>query len=172
VPESVNVLILCTGNSARSVIAEALLNELSGGCINAYSAGSTPAGAVNPGALRVLQKNGHVVADLRSKSWDEFSEESGIEMDVVITVCDNAASKPCPAWVGAPVTVHWGIPDPAAAGDDENTVDAAFDATYAVLHARMSALAKLLLQSSSSAGELKLELDKIAATYLQDNLNE
>lgn len=108
-----NVLILCTGNSARSILGEVLFNTLGKGQFKAYSAGSKPAGKVNPGALEWLQANGHSAEGLRSKSWDEFAAPGAPEFDFIFTVCDNAAGEACPLWLGKPATAHWGIPDPA-----------------------------------------------------------
>ena len=108
-----NVLILCTGNSARSILGEVLFNSLGKGRFKAYSAGSKPAGRVNPGALEWLAANGHSTEGLRSKSWDEFSAPGAPEFDFIFTVCDNAAGEVCPIWPGHPMTAHWGIPDPA-----------------------------------------------------------
>lgn len=108
-----NVLILCTGNSARSILGEVLFNTLGKGKFKAYSAGSKPAGKVNPGALEWLNANGHGTEGLRSKSWDEFSAPGAPEFDFIFTVCDNAAGEACPLWLGKPATAHWGIPDPA-----------------------------------------------------------
>jgi arsenate reductase len=114
-----NVLVLCTGNSARSILGEVLFNTLGKGKFKAYSAGSKPAGIVNPGALEWLKANGHSTEGLRSKSWDEFAAQGAKDFDFVFTVCDNAAGEVCPVWYGAPVTAHWGIPDPAhIEGDD------------------------------------------------------
>jgi protein-tyrosine-phosphatase len=124
-----NVLFLCTGNSARSILAEALLNNLGKGRFRAFSAGSHPAGAVNPFALQLLQKNHFPTADLRSKPWDEFARPDAPRLDFVITVCDKAAGEVCPAWPGQPMTAHWGIPDPAAVeGSDEAKRHAFVDA--------------------------------------------
>jgi len=114
-----NVLILCTGNSARSILGEVLFNTLGKGRFNAYSAGSKPAGRVNPGALEWLQAHGHSVEGLRSKSWDEFATSGAPEFDFIFTVCDNAAGEICPIWLGHPATAHWGIPDPAHVEGDE-----------------------------------------------------
>ncbi|MBU0622963.1 MAG: arsenate reductase ArsC [Gammaproteobacteria bacterium] len=114
-----NVLVLCTGNSARSILGEVLFNALGKGMFKAYSAGSHPAGKVNPGALEWLQANGYSTEGLRSKSWDEFSAPGAPEFDFVFTVCDNAAGEVCPVWYGSPMTAHWGIPDPAHVEGDE-----------------------------------------------------
>ena len=114
-----NVLVLCTGNSARSILGEVLFNSLGKGKFNAYSAGSKPAGKVNPGALEWLKANGHRTEGLRSKSGDDFSAPGAPQFDFVFTVCDNAAGEVCPVWHGSPMTAHWGIPDPAHIEGDE-----------------------------------------------------
>ena len=124
-----NVLFLCTGNSARSILAESLLNDLGKGHFRAFSAGSHPAGRVNPFALELLEKNHFPTGELRSKPWDEFAQTDAPRLDFVITVCDKAAGEVCPVWPGQPMTAHWGIPDPVAAeGDDEISRHAFVDA--------------------------------------------
>ena len=152
-----NVLFLCTGNSARSVLAEVLLNELGEGEFRAFSAGSKPTGTVNPGAIRKLNREGHSTEGLTSKSWDVFSGADAPEIDIVITVCDNAAGESCPVWNGAPVTAHWGIPDPAYF-DDEEARDAAFDLAYTRLRWRIEKL--LALPADLSAVETGAALQR------------
>ena len=141
----INILVLCTGNSCRSILAEVLFNELGNGRVTAFSAGSRPAGAVNPGALQKLQQEGHSVSGLASKSWDEFSGDAAPSIDIVVTVCDSAAGESCPLWRGAPVTVHWGIPDPADAAPDDAA--AAFDLAYQQLRRRIEQTLELPLES-------------------------
>lgn len=121
-----NILFLCTGNSARSILAEAVVNKEAGGRFKAYSAGSTPKGEVNPHALALVEALGFAASDFRSKSWDEFARPGAPPLDFVITVCDNAAGEVCPIWPGQPMTAHWGIPDPATATGSEAEVAAAF----------------------------------------------
>lgn len=141
--DSIPVLFLCTGNSARSILAEVLLNELGGGRFVAHSAGSQPAGKVNPGAIAQLEAAGHPTTGLRSKSWDEFAGADAPEFRFVFTVCDSAAGEVCPEWAGAPMTVHWGIPDPAAVTAPPDAVAEAFATAYAQLRRRVEGLLEL-----------------------------
>ncbi|MDR6129095.1 arsenate reductase ArsC [Sphingomonas sp. SORGH_AS_0438] len=138
-----NVLVLCTGNSARSILGEAIVNRLGQGRFRGFSAGSAPKGQVHPGALRLLARHGYPTDDLRSKSWDEFADGKGPSMDIVITVCDNAGGEVCPVWTGTPIKAHWGLPDPAAVTGDDATVDAAFEATHDALTRRIAKLVEL-----------------------------
>jgi arsenate reductase len=138
-----NVLFLCTGNSARSIIAEAIMNRLGADRFQAYSAGSHPNGAVNPHALALLKKLDYPTESLRSKPWDEFSGPGKPPLDFVITVCDNAAGEVCPVWPGQPMTAHWGMPDPAAVEGTHVEVALAFADTYRMLNNRISAFANL-----------------------------
>lgn len=140
---SYNVLFLCTGNSARSILAESLLNEIGRGRFRAYSAGSHPAGQVNPFALELLEKNNFPAHDLRSKSWDEFAQPEAPHFDFVITVCDNAAGEVCPVWPGQPMTAHWGIPDPAAVEGSDETKRRAFVQAMEQLQRRISMFVNL-----------------------------
>lgn len=158
--EHYNVLILCTGNSARSILAEAILNHKAAGRFTAYSAGSHPAGQPHPEALRQLESAGISIAGLRSKSWDEFTGADAPRLDFVFTVCDNAASEPCPHWTGEPLTVHWGIPDPAAVKGSAEEVAEAFCNAFAVLDRRMSQLIRLPI-AALDAVTLRSELQKI-----------
>jgi len=129
-----NILVLCTGNSARSILLESLLNHHSDGRVTAFSAGSQPAGRVNPHAIALLKKKGHEVGAFRSKSWDEFGTADAPHMDVVITVCGSAAAETCPMWPGTPLRAHWGVEDPAAAKSDQ--AEAAFAEAFAILQRR------------------------------------
>ena len=157
---TVNVLFLCTGNSARSILAEAYLNTVGEGRFAAHSAGSHPGGKVNPLALELLARNAIPTHGLRSKSWDEFAAPGAPAIDFVITVCDNAAGETCPFWPGKPVTAHWGVPDPAAVeGSDEQKRRAFFDA-FATLSARIRAFMALPVESLD-ARALKKSLDDI-----------
>jgi arsenate reductase (thioredoxin) len=133
-----NVLFICTANSARSIMAEAILNQLGGGRYRAYSAGSQPSGRVNPLALEQLQRSGLVVDDLRSKNWDEFAAPGAPAMDFVLTVCDNAAGEVCPYWPGQPMSAHWGVPDPAAVQGTDAEKQHAFNEVFIALHRRIT----------------------------------
>lgn len=141
VEHTYNVLFLCTGNSARSQMAEALLNMLGGGRFRAYSAGSRPTGFVQPLAARLIEELGYPAAELRSKSWDEFSGEDAPKLDLVITVCDNAAGEACPVWPGIPAVAHWSVPDPAREPHDLH----AFMDAWVTLRRRIELLASLPL---------------------------
>jgi len=138
-----NILFLCTGNSARSILAEAIMNKVGEDRFRAYSAGSQPSGTVNPHAIRLLEKLGHETSAFRSKSWDEFARPGAPKLDFVITVCDNAAGEVCPAWPGQPMTAHWGLPDPAAVKGTEVEIALAFADTYRMLSNRIGAFANL-----------------------------
>jgi protein-tyrosine-phosphatase len=144
-----NTLILCTANSARSILAEAILNRLGAGRFTAYSAGSHPRGTPNPMALELLHLLDYPIADLRSKSWDEFSAPGAPKLDLVITVCDSAAGEACPLWPGAPLKAHWGIPDPAGVPGGLAAERAAFGTAYTRLEARFKALVALPVESMS-----------------------
>jgi arsenate reductase len=133
------VLVLCTGNSCRSVIAEALINHLSRGCYRAWSAGSSPAGYVHPKAIETLKRHGIDPGAPQSKSWDVFANES---FDLVITVCDRAAGESCPLFSGKPTKLHWSVPDPAKAQGTEAEINAAFDASFTLLKGRIEELVK------------------------------
>ena len=139
----INILFLCTGNSARSILAEALLNHKARGQMRGYSAGSDPAGTPNPHALALLQDHGIDTAGLSSKSWDAFAAPDAAKMDLVITVCDAAANEPCPYWPGAPLSAHWGLPDPAAIKGNSAAIQAGFADAFAILERRIDALLAL-----------------------------
>jgi arsenate reductase len=143
-----NVLVLCTGNSARSILGEALFNHLGEGRVRACSAGSKPGGQVNPVALETLEKHGIAMTDARSKSWDEFAVPGGLTLDFIFTVCDNAANEACPVWPGHPATAHWGIPDPAHVEPMEAR-RAAFEQAYQQLRRRIEAFLALPLETMS-----------------------
>ena len=142
-----SVLFLCTGNSARSILAEAILNKLGAGKFNAYSAGSQPKGRIHPETLRLLQSLGYETSSYRSKSWDEFTRPGAPEFDFVFTVCDNAAAEACPLWPGQPMTAHWRIPDPAAAKGTPAEIALAFKDAYRMLHQRIGIFTSLPLRS-------------------------
>ena len=132
-----SVLFLCTGNSARSILAEAYLNQAARGRFRAYSAGSKPAGRVNPFALELLRKGGLPTSGARSKSWDEFARADAPQIDFVLTVCDSAAAEVCPAWPGHPLTAHWGVPDPAAVQGGDEEKRRAFEQAFTALARRI-----------------------------------
>ena len=142
-----STLFLCTGNSARSIMAEAILNEKARGKFRAYSAGSHPKGAINPHAIKLLEGLGYDLSGMRSKSWDEFARPGAPEFDFIITVCDDAAGETCPIWPGKPLTAHWGIADPAAATGGDSEVTRAFRDAYRLLLRRIGLLAALKISS-------------------------
>jgi len=142
-----NVLFLCTGNSARSIMAEAILNKLGERNFHAYSAGSQPKGWVHPEAIQLLRSLGYETSGLRSKSWSEFADPGAPILDFVFTVCDNAAGEVCPVWPGQPMTAHWGLPDPAEAKGNPAEVTLAFKDTYRMLNQRIGIFVSLPLRS-------------------------
>jgi arsenate reductase (thioredoxin) len=153
-----NALFLCTGNSARSIMAEALLNKIGAGKFRAFSAGSQPKGRVHPETVRLLQSLDYDTSGIRSKSWSEFAEPGAPLLDFVFTVCDNAAGETCPLWPGQPMTAHWGIPDPAEAEGSPAEVALAFKDAYRMLHQRIAVFAALPIRSLdrfSSQSKLK-----------------
>lgn len=154
------MLFLCTGNSARSIMAEAILRDRGAGRFVSLSAGSQPTGRVNPAALRQLGRARHGTEGYSSKSWDEFDREDAGALDIVITVCDSAAKESCPTWPGDPVTAHWGIPDPAAATGTDAEIAAEFELTYRKLDARIGSFLELPL-GEMSRDELRLALREI-----------
>jgi protein-tyrosine-phosphatase len=155
-----NVLFLCTGNSARSILAEAILNRLGQGKFHAYSAGSFPKGEVHPRALALLKSLHYPTEGLRSKSWDEFAAPGAPPLDFVFTVCDNAAGEVCPVWPGQPVTSHWGIPDPAAATGSDAEIAFAFLDAHRVLNNRIGLLTSLPFEKLDRLS-LQHKLDQI-----------
>lgn len=154
-----NVLFLCTGNSARSILAEAILNEMGAGRFRAYSAGSRPTGRVHPLALELLERKGMDTSALRSKGWEEFERPQAPPMDFIFTVCDSAAAETCPVWPGRPVSAHWGIPDPAAATGTDDDKRRAFRDAFSILRRRISSL-------------LSQPLDRLEKAALQERLRE
>ena len=142
-----NVLFLCTGNSARSVIAEAILNKIGAGRFVAHSAGSQPKGQVNPRTIELLQGLGYDTSRFRSKSWSEFARPGAPALDFVFTVCDNAAGETCPVWPGQPMTAHWGVPDPAEATGTEAEIGLAFKDAYRMLDRRIAIFTALPIRS-------------------------
>ena len=150
-----NVLFLCTGNSARSIIAEVILNKLAPGKFHAYSAGSQPKGQVNPHTIQLLQSLGYDTSDLRSKSWNEFAKAGAPVLDFVFTVCDNAAGETCPVWPGQPMTAHWGVPDPAEATGSPAEFALAFKDAYRMLNQRIGIFTALPIRSLDRLSLLK-----------------
>jgi arsenate reductase len=142
-----NVLFLCTGNSARSIMAEAILNKLGAGKFRAYSAGSQPKGQVNPSTIQLLHSLGYETSGFRSKSWNEFAKPGAPALDFAFTVCDNAAGETCPVWPGHPMTAHWGIPDPAEAKGSPAEIALAFKDAYRMLFQRIGIFTALPLRS-------------------------
>ncbi len=154
-----NVMFLCTGNSARSIMAEAILDSVGKGKFKAFNAGSHPTGSVNPLAVELLEKNRLPTTGLRSKDWNEFAQANAPFMNFVFTVCDQAAAEPCPVWPGQPMTAHWGVVDPAAVQGDEETKRRAFLRAYTELHRRISIF-------------INLPFDKLSGLALKEKLGE
>jgi arsenate reductase len=161
--EPYNVLFLCTGNSARSIMAEAILTRAGQGKFRAFSAGSQPKGQVHPYTLDLLRRLNYDVTGMRSKSWNEFSKPGAPKLDFVFTVCDNAAQETCPVWPGQPMTAHWGVPDPAAASGNEAEVRLAFADTLRMLTNRINIFISLPLRSLDQL-TLQRQLDSIGKT--------
>jgi len=163
--QPLNVLFLCTHNSARSIIAETVMNRLGAGKFKAYSAGSQPSGRVHPYAVELLQQLGYDTSGLRSKSWEEFSAPGAPQLDFVFTVCDNAANETCPFWPGQPVSAHWGLPDPSAAEGTETEKRLAFADTHRMLYQRIGIFVNLPLQSLDKLS-LQQRLDDIGRVQM------
>jgi len=163
IPTNYNVLFLCTGNSARSILAEAILERMGSGQFRAYSAGSFPRGEIHPAALNLLRDLDHPTDHLRLKSWDEFTGTTTPQIDFIFTVCDNAAAETCPIWSGQPMTVHWGLPDPAAVEGSDDDIAQAFSFTYHLLSKQISAFTQLVIDSSDKA-ELLSQLVAIGSS--------
>lgn len=159
-PKPLNVLFLCTGNSARSIIAEAIMNREGRGRFQAYSAGSHPKGAVNPNTLRLLESLHYQTGDFRSKSWDEYERAGAPKLDFVFTVCDDAAAEICPIWPGQPMTAHWGMPDPAAVQGSPAEIALAFADTYRMMNNRITLFMNLPMTSLDRLS-LQRRLDQI-----------
>lgn len=158
--ETLSVLVLCTGNSARSILGEAMLARMGHGRIRAFSAGSKPRGMPHPGALRLLARKGFDLSHFRSKSWNEFIEPGAPLIDLAITVCSNAQAEVCPVFPGAPLKTHWGLPDPADVTGSEAEIDAAFEQTWQCLERRVTELLALDLAHADTAA-LRLQLAQI-----------
>jgi len=155
-----NVLFICTGNSARSILAESILNSLGQGRFKAFSAGSHPAGQVNPYAIGLLERNRLNTTNLRSKNWDEFTQADAPQLDFIFTVCDKAAGEVCPFWPGQPMSAHWGVEDPAAVDGSEDEKRKAFTNVFRVLNRRISLFMSLPLEKLDAL-TLKREMDQI-----------
>ena len=160
-----NVLFLCSGNSARSIMAEAILNRVGKGRFVGYSAGSQPRGHVEPMVIELLEHLNHDTSGLRSKSWAEFAEPDAPELDFVFTVCDNAASEVCPVWPGQPMTAHWGVPDPVAVQGNETVRNFAFTDTYRMLNQRISIFVNLPIEKLDTLA-LQRRLDQIGRSQI------
>lgn len=158
-----NILFLCTGNSARSILAECIMNRVGAGKFRAYSAGSMPKGQVHPQAIKLLAGLGYETAQLRSKSWDEFAKSDGPQFDFIMTVCDNAAGETCPVWPGKPIQAHWGIPDPAAVEGPDSEVVLAFADAYRMLNNRIELFTALPIESLDRLA-MKRGMDEIGQT--------
>jgi len=161
-----NILVLCTGNSARSIMAEALINSMGKGRFHAYSAGSHPTGTVNPYAVEQVATLGYAPEKLRSKSWDEFARSNAPRIDFIITVCDNAAGEVCPVWPGQPITAHWGFEDPAAVEGDDDEKRRAFTKTFRLIMNRVRIFVSLPLDKLDKLA-IKREMDEIG--HLRDS---
>jgi arsenate reductase (thioredoxin) len=159
-PRTYNTLFLCTGNSARSILAEAILNHRGKASFQGYSAGSHPRGSVNPYALKILESAGLATDYLRSKSWDEFARAGAPRLDFAFTVCDNAAREVCPVWPGQPMTAHWGVPDPAAVAGSPEQIERAFREAFVTLDRRIGLLLSLPLASLDQLA-IKQQIDRI-----------
>ncbi|WP_108881310.1 arsenate reductase/protein-tyrosine-phosphatase family protein [Anderseniella sp. Alg231-50] len=162
VEKAYNVLFLCTGNSARSILAEAILNRLGKQQFNSYSAGSQPKGEPHPQALKLLESLKYDIGQFRSKSWDEFAKPGAPTLDFVFTVCDNAASEVCPVWPGQPMNAHWGVPDPAAVEGSDAEIAAAFAESYRLMNNRITAFVNLPIQS----------IDRLSLTRRLDDIGK
>jgi protein-tyrosine-phosphatase len=160
VERAFNTLFLCTGNSARSIIAEAILNRIGAGKFKAYSAGSQPKGRVNPHTLQLLSSLDYETSNYWSKSWTVFAQPAAPDLDFVFTVCDNAAGEACPMWPGQPMTAHWGVPDPAAATGNDAEIALAFKDAYRMLHQRIATFTALPIRSLDQLS-LQRRLDEI-----------
>ncbi len=166
-----NVLFLCTHNSARSVLAEAIMNRLGAGRFRGYSAGSSPKGQVNPFAIQLLERLNYDTSAIRSKSWDEFAAPGAPHMDFVFTVCDNAANETCPVWPGQPISAHWGVPDPSEVKGSEAEIAAAFADTHRMLYQRISIFTNLPIGELDQLA-LQRELQRIGRGVADATLDQ